>query len=247
MCALYAFCREVRDIADSEGSRALKLSLLGEWRGEIARLFVGRPQHAVTRALLEPVRRHGLRCDHFVAIIDGMQMDARTDIRAPSLSELDLYCSRVSVATALLSVQIFGEKDAAAERVAEELGRAVQLTSILQHLAEDAVRGRLYLPRPMLQAHGILATIPSAVLAHPAVSKVCSDLAARVEAHYAAAANAIEACSRRAMRPVAVMLAIHRAVLRALIARGWERLYEPVHIPAWRKVVLLLGHGLTGR
>src|SRR5262249_55551777 len=157
---------------------------------------------------------------HFVAIIDGMQMDARTDIRAPSLSELDLYCARLSVATAQLSVRIFGEASAAAERVAEELGRAVELTNILQHLSEDAVRGRLYLPRPMLQAHGILATTPSAVLAHPALSKVCSDLAAKAEAHYAAAANAIEACSRHAMRPVAIMLAIHRAVLRALLARG---------------------------
>jgi phytoene synthase len=247
MYALYAFCREVDDIADGEASRALKLTLLGEWRCEIARLFAGRPQHVVTGALLEPIGRYDLRCDDFLAIIDGMEMDARSDIRAPSLAEFDLYCSRVAVAVGLLSVRIFGDATPAGERVAEELGRALQLTNILRDLAEDAARGRLYLPRPVLQAHGILPTIPSAVLAHPALPRACRDVAARAEAHYTAAREAIAACPRRAMRPAAAMLAVYRVVLRALVSRGWERLYEPVRIPAWRKAALLLRHGITGR
>ena len=42
--ALYAFCREVEDIADGEASRSLRQTLLLNWRSEIARLFAGRPQ-----------------------------------------------------------------------------------------------------------------------------------------------------------------------------------------------------------
>ena len=76
-----------------------------------------------------------------------MEMDARTDLRAPSLEELDLYCERVVVAVGRLSVRIFGEETQAGERVAAELGRAWQLTNILRDLAEDARRNRLYLPR----------------------------------------------------------------------------------------------------
>jgi presqualene diphosphate synthase len=124
---------------------------------------------------------------------------------------------------------------------------ALQLTNILRDLAEDAARGRLYLPRPVLQANGILPTIPSVVLAHPALSYACRDLAARAETHYAAATEAIARCPRRAMRPAAVMLAVYRAMLRALVARGWERLDDPIHIPAWRKAALLLRHAITGR
>jgi phytoene/squalene synthetase len=45
MRALYAFCREVGDIADGEASRSLKQALLLNWRSEIAHLFAGRPQH----------------------------------------------------------------------------------------------------------------------------------------------------------------------------------------------------------
>ena len=143
MYALYAFCREVDDIADGDATRALKDVLLSDWRSEIALLYAGRPQHAVTRALSEAVRLYGLSCRDFLAIIDGMEMDARSKIRAPTLVELDLYCERVAVAVGRLAVRIFGDETPAGERVAAELGRAFQLTNILRDLAEDARRYRL--------------------------------------------------------------------------------------------------------
>src|SRR5258708_38904034 len=63
MRALYAFCREVGDIADGEASRSLKQALLLNWRSEIAHLFAGRPQHDVTRGLSEAIHLYGLRYD----------------------------------------------------------------------------------------------------------------------------------------------------------------------------------------
>jgi len=244
---LYDFCREVDDIADGDASRPLKQILLLNWRSEIALLYAGRPQHPVTRALAEAIHRYGLRCDDFLAIIDGMEMDARSDIRAPSLLELDRYCERVAVAVGRLSVRIFGEETPAGERVAAELGRALQLTNILRDLAEDAGRNRLYLPRELLHAHGIFATTPSWVLAQPALPEICRDVARLAEGHYAAAAEAIAACPRRKMRPAAVMLGVYRALLHELLTRGWQHLDEPIRIPAWRKLALVLRHGLTGR
>jgi len=140
MYALHAFCREVEDIANGEASRSLKCTLLGNWRREIALLYAGCPQHVVTCALSEPVRRYSLQCADCLAIIDGMEMDARTDIRAPSLSDLDRHCERVAVSVGRLSVRILGEGTPAGDRVAAELGRALQLTNILRSLAEDARR-----------------------------------------------------------------------------------------------------------
>jgi presqualene diphosphate synthase len=152
MYAVYAFCREVDDIADGDAARVLKEVLLSDWRSEIAPLYAGCPQHSITRALREAVRLYGLQCSDFLAVIDGIAMDACTDVRAPSLDELDLYCERVAVAVGRLSVRIFGEETPAGERVAAELGRALQLTNVLRDLAEDAERQRLYLPREVLQA-----------------------------------------------------------------------------------------------
>jgi presqualene diphosphate synthase len=196
--ALYVFCRELDDIADGEASRSLKQTLLLNWRSEIAHLYEGRPLNIVTRGLSEAIHRYGLRCDDFLAIIDGVEMDARTDIRAPSFEQLDRYCECVAVAVGRLSVRIFGEETPAGERVAAELGRAFQLTKILCDLAEDARRHRLYLPRELLHAHGIFAQTPSWVLAQPALSGVCRDLAMLAERHYAAAAEAIAASRARA-------------------------------------------------
>ena len=247
MYALYDFCREVDDIVDGEASRSSKQTLLLNWRSEIAHLYAGRPQHAVTRGLNDAIHLYGLRCDDFLAIINGMEMDARRDIRAPSFAELDGYCERVAVAVGRISVRIFGEETPVGERVAAELGRALQLTSVLRDLAEDAGRHRLYLPRELLHKHGIVATTPSWVLAQPALPDVCRELATLAEQHYAAATESIAACPRWTMRPAAVVLANHRAILHELLARGWLQLDEPIRMPAWRNLALVIRHGLTGR
>ena len=247
MRALYAFCHEVDNIADGEASRSLRQALLSNWRGEIAHLYGGRPRNAVTLGLSKAVHRYGLRCHDFLAVIDGAEMNAQTDIRAPSFAQLDRYCDRAAVAIGRLSVRIFGEETPAGERVAAELGRALQFTNILRDLAQDAKRHRLFLPRELLQARGIFATTPSWVLAQPALPDVCRDFALLAERHYAAAIEAVAACPRSTMRPVAVMLGIYRALLDELLARGWQHLDAPVRIPLRRELALLLRHGLTGR
>jgi len=243
MYAIYAFCREVDDIADEPAPIEEKRAGLARWRGEIDALFAGQPRHVVARALLGPIAAYRLRREDFLAMIDGMEMDAAADIRAPSLAELDLYCARVASAVGHLSVRVFGDASPAADRVAEELGRALQLTNILRDLVEDAARGRLYLPRELLEAHGIAAREPQEVLRHPALPAACRDLAAIARRHYVAAAEAMAASSRRAMRPAAVMGAVYRATLDRLVAADWRPPERPVRVPKWLKLWLVLRHG----
>jgi len=99
----------------------------------------------------------------------------------------------------------------------------------------------------LLHAHGIFATTPSWVLAQPALPDVCRDLAMLAERHYAAGAEAIAACPRWTMRPVAVMLGVYRALLDELLAGGWRQFDQPVRVPAWRELALVIRHGLAGR
>src|SRR6202042_651842 len=106
--------------------------------------YAGAPRHLVARALQAPAARFRLRKADFHDVIDGMEMDAAEDIRAPDLATLDLYCARVAGAVGHLSVHVFGDPSPAAHRVADALGRALQLTNILRDLDEDARRGRLY-------------------------------------------------------------------------------------------------------
>ena len=125
--------------------------------------------------MAQAVRTFDLQREDFIAVIDGMEMDVIADIRAPDRATLDLYCDRVACAVGRLSVRVFGMEREAGLALAHHLGRALQLTNILRDLDEDASLGRLYLPREALQAAGIEATDPAAVIAHPAVAGCLRD------------------------------------------------------------------------
>jgi presqualene diphosphate synthase len=244
MYAVYAFCREVDDIADGEQPVERKIAALAAWREEIEVLYAGQPRHLVAQALREPTVRYDLRRRDFLAIIDGMEMDARADIRAPDLATLDLYCGRVASAVGHLSVHVFGDRSDAAHTVAESLGRALQLTNILRDLGEDAARGRLYLPREVLDRHGIRGTEPRAVLRHPALPAACREVASIAEEHFQKSLRAMRCCSRRAMRPAAVMAAIYYSTLSALLRSGWRDPATRVSVSKPVKLWLVLRHGL---
>jgi phytoene synthase len=243
MYAVYAFCREVDDIAD-DWPAAERPAGLAAWHAEIEAVYGGTPRHLVARALVAPVARFGLRKGDFHDVIDGMEMDAAVDIRAPDLATLDLYCARVAGAVGHLSVHVFGDSGAAAHEVADALGRALQLTNILRDLAEDAERGRLYLPREILDRHGIRSDDPGVVLKHPAMPAACRDVAAMAIGHFDAAEAAMRRASRRAMRSAALMGAFYRAMLDALIEAGWRDPSARVSLSKRRKLWLVLRHGL---
>jgi len=245
MYAIYAFCREVDDIADDTAPPAEKQAALAAWRQEIDALYAGKPRHLVARALVEPVERYQLRREDFHAVIDGMEMDAAEDMQAPDLATLDLYCGRVAAAVGHLSVHVFGDAGPAAHMVADHLGRALQLTNILRDLDEDARRGRLYLPREILERHGIAVTEPLTLLRHPAVPAACRDVAALALTHFEKADQAMARCSRRAMRPAAVMGAFYRAMLDALLRHGWRDPSRRIGLSKQHKLWLVLRHGLV--
>ncbi len=238
MYAVYAFCRIVDDVADEPGPLPEKLQGLQAWRERIAGLYAGRADDAVTRVLLRAVPAFGLRQEDFAAVIDGMAMDTEAVV-APDLPTLDLYCDRVAAAVGRLSVRAFGDGSPDADRVAWHLGRALQLTNILRDVAEDAGRGRLYLPREWLQEAGVPA-IPDAALRHPALPGVCARGAAAAHGHFDSAAAAMRLCVPSAMRPARLMGATYAALLARLERRGWDRLEQAVRVPRWQKLLIAL-------
>jgi len=237
MYAVYAFCRIVDDVADEPGPVPDKLAGLAAWRARIAALYAGQADDAVTRVLLPAIRTYALRQEDFIAVIDGMAMDTDAII-APDLATLDLYCDRVAAAVGRLSVRAFGDGSADADRVAWHLGRALQLTNILRDVAEDAGRGRLYLPREWLEQAGI-PPAPDA-LHHPALPGVCARVAAEARGHFDAAQAAMRLCTPAAMRPARLMSAAYDALLQRLERRGWNRLDLPVRVPRWQKLLIAL-------
>jgi len=230
MFAIYAFCREVDDIADSDAAPAAKQALLAKWRAEIEALYAGRPSRPTSLALVAPIERFDLPRAEFDAMIDGMEMDATVAMRAPPMALLERYCRCVAGAVGALSVHVFGAR--APDRIegAVALGEALQLTNILRDLVEDADFGRLYLPRELLARHGIGSDQPEHVLADPALPGVCRELAARAARRFGEADSWLAQEDRRAVRPALIMRGVYRLTLERLIADDWQQLRPPVRI-----------------
>ncbi len=239
MHALYAFCREVDDIADDGPTEPQRRAGLTAWRQRIDALFARDvADEAISRALLPAVAAFKLQAQDFLDIIDGMEMDAGTPIVAPDMATLDLYCDRVASAVGRASVRIFGDAGPAALRVAHHLGRALQLTNILRDLHEDGLRGRFYLPREILARHGVPSQL--AALTHPDLPRVCREVAALAENHFAEAWRAMRAADRVAMTPARLMGGYYAAILRRLIAADWRDMKVRVSLPGWQKLWVLL-------
>jgi presqualene diphosphate synthase len=244
MYAIYAFCREVDDIADEDGSPAEKRQALAAWREEIERLYAGHPGRPTSRALLRPVHDYDLPKGEFLAVIDGMEMDAREEIRAPAMAEFRLYCRRVAGAVGVLSVHAFGVTEPEARELALAQGDALQFTNILRDLAEDARRGRLYLPRELLRRHGIVSDDPPTVLRDPRLPEACRALAAMAEDRFTEAQHLMARCPRGPMRPARIMLAVYHRLLRRLQQHGWHDLTVDVRLRTAEKLWIALRNGL---
>ncbi|MDJ0950709.1 MAG: presqualene diphosphate synthase HpnD [Alphaproteobacteria bacterium] len=244
MFAIYCYCREIDDVADDPAPPARKIAALAQWREEIEGLFAGHPRSLTARGLAGPVAAYGMAKEDFLALIDGMEMDAREDMRGPTMAELELYCDRVASAVGRLSVRAFGDHGPRARDVATALGRALQLTNILRDLAEDAERGRLYLPAELLDAHGIDSRDPKEVLGHPALPLVCRDLAGIAQSRFDEAEAALAECDRGAMRPAIVMKEVYRRYLDRLLAEGWRDPHRRVQLSKAQKIWIALRHGV---
>tara|TARA_Y100001954_G_scaffold111040_1_gene120366 strand:+ start:32 stop:874 length:843 start_codon:yes stop_codon:yes gene_type:complete len=148
MFALYAFCREVDDIADEKNLKKInKLNQISEWEKKINSIFKERKfKDSLSKELSEAVKRFDLSKSDFISIIKGMKMDINEDIKFPSKKKFELYCDRVAVAVGYISINIFGIRSSEGKNYAFNLGRAFQITNIVRDFKEDANRSRCYVP-----------------------------------------------------------------------------------------------------
>jgi squalene synthase HpnD len=241
MFEIYSFCRRVDDIADSNGPRPERLAELADWRDQINALYEGKVGPKVA-GLAEPVREFDLSREDFLTVIDGMEMDALEDIRAPSFATLDLYCDRVASAVGRLSVRVFGLERNTGKLLSHHLGRALQLTNILRDLDEDAAIGRLYMSREALQQAGIATTDPAEAVRSPALPEACRELVDRARLHFAEADKIMRRCPRRTVRAPRIMGEVYRTILDLLVVRGFAAPRRPVRIPRPRLLWIMLRH-----
>jgi phytoene synthase len=217
MSSLYAFCREVDDVADNESVPVEERRAgLAAWREDARRACQGTPpEFAVNRELQPVIARYHLPFAHFDELIRGVEMDL--DIkRYQTYDDLEQYCFRVASVVGLLSVEIFGYTDPACRDYAIYLGKALQLTNILRDVRSDAERGRIYLPLCELERCRVS---PEEILRgawSERFEQAAADVARQARKFYSQARQTLPAADRRSMAAAELMASVYWRLLRKL-------------------------------
>lgn len=223
MSALYAFCREVDDIADDEGIPIeSRRSQLRGWRDDIrAACSGGSVKNPVGRELQRVILEHRLPAALFEDILDGVEMDLSIT-RYPTYSDLEQYCYRVASAVGLLSIEIFGYKNPRCREYAVHLGKALQLTNILRDVHSDAWRGRIYIPLSELDRFQVTQEEILQGTYSDRFCKLAESVAERARAFYASARETLPPEDRRSMATAELMGSVYWRLLQKLEARRFN-------------------------
>ena len=163
--AIYHFARTADDIADEgTASAAERLQVLGDYRAALTQALAGTPQTnasawpGVFMPLQVAVQSHDLPGHWLHALLDAFEQDVRhteAQHRYANTDELLRYCERSANPVGRLLLQLHGVNDALALQRSDAICSALQLINFWQDLSTDWARQRHYLPRSLLQQHGV--------------------------------------------------------------------------------------------
>jgi phytoene synthase len=245
MSTLYAFCREVDDVADDESVPTdERRRRLAAWRADISRACAGQTPEFPVNAELQPfIQRHGLRFELFDELIKGVEMDL--DIkRYADYAELDHYCYRVASVVGLLSIEIFGYHNPACREYAVHLGKALQLTNILRDVRSDAARGRIYLPLAELARFHVTEDEILHSIYSDRFRALAASVASRAREHYRLARTTLPPADRRSMVAANLMGSVYWKLLAKLEKHGFDVFGpRPARLSRAQKLFLILRFG----
>jgi phytoene synthase len=241
MSALYAFCREVDDVADEESVPVEKRGAqLAEWRDDVKRACGNEtPQFPVNRELQPVIKQFSLPFGLFDELIKGCEMDLDMP-RHENFESLELYCYRVASVVGLLSIEVFGYQNSACRDYAVHLGKALQLTNILRDVKNDAARGRIYLPLDALKKFNVSEAEILDAKYSDRYCALANSVADRAKNFYRLAQKTLPTADHRAMVAAELMGSVYWQLLQKL-ERGNFDVFgpRPLKLSRLRKLALI--------
>jgi phytoene synthase len=241
MVALYAFCRQVDDVADEETSPLeQRRRELQEWREDIRTACEqGAPKFAVNRELQPVIKQYRLPFELFDDLLRGVEMDLDIQ-RYPDYEVLEQYCYRVASVVGLLSIEVFGYANPRSKDYAVYLGKALQLTNILRDVKVDAERGRIYLPQEELKRFGVSEGEILRGNYSDSYRELAAAVAGRARMFYEKARQSLPAEDRKSMATAELMGSVYWGLLQRLERNGYNVFTpEPTRLSKAEKVFLI--------
>lgn len=230
---LYAWCRHCDDVIDGQ---ELGWSRGGDFRaGQRARLEALKAQTASVlaggaeadpafAALARVVARNAIPKRYPEELLRGFEMDVEERSYDATGVLLD-YCYHVAGVVGVMMAMIMGAREPGVLDRASDLGLAFQLTNIARDVIEDARAGRVYLPREILDRHGIGAVDPEDSALRPRLHAAALELLDLADRYHASAAMGLAALPPRSAWAVAAAGRVYGGIgtgLRRLGPRAWD-------------------------
>ena len=247
LVVLYAFCRELDDVADGCSDKNVAEMSLRWWQADLAKVFSdGLPEHPVNKALRQVVNTFAMPHEELAEIIEGMLMDLRQN-RYADFASLLLYCYRVAGVVGRLVARILGFENPQTLAYAEKQGLALQLTNIIRDVGEDARMGRIYLPQDELFQFGVSETSILAATPTPEFAALMQFQFNRARDTYRQAIALLPPADKKAQKAGLIMASIYYALLLEIERDGLANVLRyKIRIPNPRKMRIALKTWLFG-
>ncbi|RYG39315.1 phytoene/squalene synthase family protein [bacterium] len=223
--ALYGFVRVPDEWVDNpaNASRTAQSQVLRDYRAQLLRGLEGVcPDEPVLRAFCDVVHEVRMPLDEPLLFLDAMEMDLTID-RYETYQDLRGYMrgSASAVGMMMCSALEAGD-DPEMLKAAQSLGEAMQLTNFLRDVAEDAARGRIYLPREDLRSFGVTEEEILAGAASERFLQLMRFEIARARALYSLADAGVPMLPPCARKAVQVARVLYSRILDRLEAQGCD-------------------------
>lgn len=240
--ALFVIDAEIRESAQSV-NHDVAHTRLQWWRQEVDRLVNANPQHPATRVLgaLDATTRKSFAKLHELLVAADMDLARMTYL---NMNELRAYAARSGGAIQELIAAVLAgsdKLDEATRLAANKIGAGIRQTEMLRDVRQDAYDGRLYVPLDELEKDEVKIEALRAREVGAATKTVLGRFHAHIAADLDAAAASIPAGMRSHLRPLLVLAALHRGLLKKIARLDYEVAAErielgPVKKPwiAWR-------------
>jgi phytoene synthase len=215
IAAVYAFAREVDDVADGGAPEAEKRRLLEELHASLDEP----PDGTAMRVALAHARsRYPIPAKALHDLVDGALMDLDR-VRYDSFDQLVEYCRRVAGAVGLACMAVYGADQ---PQRAEQLGIALQLINIMRDVAEDWTLGRVYLPQEELASFGVTEADIAGGRVTPAWQALMAYQAARARTYLDDGLGLLPHLDRRSRACVATFAGLYGGTLAQIERRGFD-------------------------